>query len=66
MPGGKNKKVIGLIKDELCGQLMKRFIGLGTKIYSHIKKTMKKIKSKRDKKVCHKKEILSLEAIKNV
>ena len=33
---GTNKKVIGLIKDELCGKIMKKFVRLRTKMYSYL------------------------------
>ena len=35
-PKGKNKKVIGLITDELAGKIMVKFVGLRAKVYSYL------------------------------
>ena len=33
---GKNKKVIGVMKNELSGKIMKKFVGLRAKTYSYL------------------------------
>ena len=36
MPKDKNKTVIALLKDELIGKIMKKFVGLRAKTYSYL------------------------------
>ena len=55
LPKGKNKNVIGLMKDELGGQTMKHFVVLRAKISSYLKENNdENKKSKRCKKVYQK------------
>ena len=53
---GKNERVIGLMKDELDGQLMKEFVGLRAKTYSYLKNDNDKDKKAKGTKKCHKKK----------
>ena len=51
LPKRKNKEVIGLMKDELYGKIMKKLIGLRAKVYSYVKdNTDKHKKAKGTKK----------------
>ena len=64
LPTGKNKKVIGLMKDELGGKVMKEFISLRPKMYSYrVGKTEPK-KCKGIKK-CVVKKIITFDDYKN-
>ena len=57
LPKGKNKKVIQLMKDELGRKIMTKFVALRAKTYSYlIDDGSEDKKSKRHKKVCHKKK----------
>ena len=47
---GKNKKVIGLMKNELGGQIMKELVGLRARTYSYLKDNNNEDKKTKDKK----------------
>ena len=58
LPIGKNKKVIGLFIDDLGGKIMKEFVALRAKSYSYLMDDdSEHKKSKRNKKVCIKKDL---------
>ena len=44
LPNGKNKNVIGLMKGELGGKTMKKFVGLRGKSHSYLMDDVVKIK----------------------
>ena len=52
LPKGKNKKVIELMKDELGGQIMKKFVGLRAKTYKYFKKNNDEQKKAKCAKTC--------------
>ena len=56
LPTGKNKKVIGLMKDELGGRVITEFVALIPKTYSYLTDDYKEDKkSKRNKEMRDKK-----------
>ena len=52
LPKEKNKKVIGLMKDELGGQIMKKFVGLRAKTCSYLKNNNDEDKKAKETKKC--------------
>ena len=52
LPMGKNRKVIGLMKNELGGQIMKKFVELQRKTYSYLKDNDDDYKNAKDTKRC--------------
>ena len=65
LPKGKNKKVIGLMKDELGEQIMKEFIGLRAKTYIYLKEKMMKMKNAKGTKKCVIKRKVKFQDYKN-
>ena len=53
LPKGKNKKVIGLLKDELGKKIMTKFVGLRVITYSYLIEMVVKIKKQKLQKMCH-------------
>ena len=65
LPKGKNKKVIGLMKDELGGKIMTKFVGLRAKIYSYLIDDGSEDKKAKGTKKCVIKRKLKFENYKN-
>ena len=57
LPKGKNEKVIGLMKDELSGEIMKGFVALRAKTYGYLTNNNNKDKKAKDTKKCVTKKI---------
>ena len=65
LPIGKNKKVIGLLKDELGGKIMKEFCALKAKTYSYLIDDNSEVKKSKGTKKCVIKPELMFESYKN-
>ena len=52
LPTGKNKKVIGLMKDELGGRIMTEFVALRPKTYSYLTDDCEEDKKAKGTKKC--------------
>ena len=65
LPTGKNKKVIGLMKDELGGKIMTEFVSLRPKTYSYLTDDGNTDKKAKGTKKCVIKRILNFIDLRN-
>ena len=65
LPTGKNKKVIGLMKDQLGGKIMTEFVALRPKTYSYLTDDCEKDKNAKGTKKCVIKRILKFSDYKD-
>ena len=65
LPSGKNKKVIGLMKDELGGKTMTEFVALRPKTYSYLMDVRNSDKKAKGTKKCIIKRIIKFNSYKN-
>ena len=66
LPTGKNKKVIGIMKNELGGKIMTEFVALRPKTYSYLTNDYEEDKKAEGTKKCVTNEDLNLMIIKIV
>ena len=65
LPAGKNKKVIGLMKDELRGKIITEFVALRPKTYSYLTDDCKEDKKAKGTKKCVIKSVIKLNDYKD-
>ena len=65
LPTGKNKKVIGLMKDELGGKIITEFVTLRPKTYSYLTDDGKEGKTAKGTKKCIIKRMIKIDDYKN-
>ena len=65
LPTGKNKKVIGLMKDELGGKIITEFVTLRLKTYSYLMDDCKEGKKAKGTKKCVIKRMIKFNDYKN-
>ena len=65
LPTGKNKKVIGLMKDELGGKIIAEFVTLRPKTYSYLTDDGKEDKKAKGTKKCVIKGMIKFDDYKN-
>ena len=65
LPTGKNKKIIGLMKDELGGKIITEFVTLRPKTYSYLTDDGKEDKKAKGTKTCVIKKIIKFNDYKN-
>ena len=66
MPKGKNKKVIGLMKDEFGGKIMTKFVRLRAKTYNYLIDDGSEDKKAKTTKTCVIKRKVKFENYKTV
>ena len=65
LPMGKNRKAIGLMKDELGGRIIMEFIALRPKTYSYLTDDCKEKKKAKGTKKCVIKRMIKFDDYKN-